>query len=231
MSCDRNDKGVLIKQLFVVIVVLLLIMPLSVFSVEKDEGFALSEKFRTSENSIDKRRILQSLSEIGAVQPTAVPQWKVDLVRNALSDKSPVVVEAAAKQAGNLVLKELTPQLISLFESAGDRFYGGYAERVRVSLFHALGKTGGNKATDLFKDFLKKDNGSFLAESALLAVKELNNPELVPTVKNYILKMETRVSEGKALNADPIRYSRYLKYIQLGKEVENSLLTVKGGEQ
>ncbi len=230
MNCIRINERLLFMHLLF-IVVSLLFVPIPTFSAEKDIGLAVTEKFRTTENSIDKRRIVQSIAENEVTTNTAVSQWKVSLIREALLDKSPVVAEAAVKQAGNLELKELTPQLVDLFETAENRFYGGYAERVRVSLFQALGKTGGETVTGLFKGFLENDNGSFLGESALLAIKELDNPVLVNTVKEYILKMEKRVAEKKAIKADPINYSRYLMYIQLGKEVKESLLNGRGGSK
>jgi hypothetical protein len=199
--------------------------------VEAGDGSSLIRTFESTENSIDKRNILKSLSQNEETQNSAVPRWKVDLITIGLADKSPVVVETAVKQVGKLGLTELSPRLIDHFKNADERFIGGYTDRVRIALFKALGKVGGPGVAELFQEFLENDNGSGLGGDALLAVKNLNDPSLLNTVKMYMLKMDARIAEKKKINADPIFYSRYLNYLELARDVKESLLKSKGGSQ
>lgn len=207
--------------------ILCLAITLSSAQTETGSESAVIDAYNNTDNSIEKRTILKSLSE-GYEEGTVIPQWKVDLVKTGLAETSPVVVEAAAKQAGKLVMKDVTPQLVNLFNTADDKFMGGYPQRVRISLFYALGKTGGDGVAELFENFLENDMGSALGEDALTAIKELNDPSLVNTVKSYTVKMGAKVSVLKTKNSDPIQYSRYLGYISLAKEVEESLSNKKG---
>lgn len=208
--------------------ILCLAITISSAQTEAGSGSAVIEAYNNTDNSIEKRTILKSLSEGYEEGSVVIPQWKVDLVKIGLAETSPVVVEAAARQAGKLVMKDVTPQLINLFNTADDKFMGGYPQRVRISLFYALGKTGGDGVAELFKKFLKNDNGSALGGDALTAIKELDDPSLVITVKSYAMKMEAKISVLKAKNSDPIFYSRYLGYRALAKEVEESLSNKKG---
>lgn len=217
----------ILKNLLSIFLILCLAATISSAQTETSSGSAVIKAYNTTDNSIEKRTILKSLSK-DYEEGTLIPQWKVDLVQTALAETSPVVVEAAVKQAGKMVLKELTPQLITLFNTADDRFIGGYPDRVRISLFSALGKTGGDGVAELFISFLENDNGSALGEDALMAIKELNDPLVISAVQSYAIKMEAKVSLLKANGSDPIQYSRYLRYITLAGEVEESLSNRKG---
>ena len=217
----------ILHNLLSTFLILCLAITVSSAQTETGSGSAVIDAYNNTDNSIEKRTILKSLSK-DYEEGTAIPQWKVDLVKTGLAETSPVVVEAAARQAGKLAMKSVTPQLINLFNTADDKFMGGYPQRVRISLFYALGKTGGDGVAELFKKFLKNDNGSALGGDALTAIKELNDPSLVNTVKSYAMKMEAKVSVLKAKKTDPIQYSRYLGYTALAKEAEESLLNKKG---
>jgi HEAT repeat protein len=217
----------ILHNLLSTILILCLTITLSNAQTESGSGSAVIDAYNSTDNSIEKRTILKSLSK-DYEEGAAIPQWKVGLVKTGLAEKSPVVVEAAVKQAGKMVIKELTPQLITVFITADDRFMGGYPQRVRISLLYALGKTGGEGVAELFIHFLENDNGSALGEDVLMAIKELNDPVLISAVQSYAMKMETKVSVLKAKNSDPIQYSRYVSYITLAGEVEESLSNRKG---
>jgi len=186
------------------------------------------KSYMATENTILKKRVLQTLSEGFNSEVDVAEHWKVDFLRDVLKERSPVLVEAAAHQIGALHIKDLNADLITLFHAAEQK-YMGYSERVQIALVQTLGKTGGNEAVKLFSDFLNTDNGSYLGYEVLAAIAELNNPVLVTNLHAYAEKMKKRIAECKAQNKDPIFYSKFRRLKNLATDTENSLLRVKEG--
>lgn len=165
-----------------------------------------------SKNSITRKKALRSASLHRSI-------WVQNLLATALKDKSPIVVEVAVQEIGNLRLVELSDNLISLYFNAEKKFKG-YGDRVKYSIIPALGKLGTGKSKKLLIDLLAKDNGSQMGEFLLVGIKELKDKFLINNVRLYSAKMKSIISQKKAMDLDPITWSINLALIDLAFSVE-----------
>ena len=189
---------------------------------------SILKSYQATDNTIMKKRVLQTLSDGFDPQVDVAEQWQVDFLKTVLGERSPVLVEAGAHQISKLHIKDLNADLISLYYNAEKKFMG-YSERVQTAIVQTLGKTGGTEAIKVFSEFLNNDNGSYLGYEVLAAIAELNDPTLINPLHEYALKMEKRIAECKAKNKDPIFYSKFLTLKNLAADIEKALLQVKGG--
>lgn len=209
------------QMLFVVpIVVCLLALSTQVRATDLNDRASIESAF-DSENSIVRRNALYAAAHHQGL-------WVGNLFKTALADKSPVVVEVAVQQIGNLKLGSLTSQLITQYHQA-EVLYKGYAERVRYAIIPALGKLGGPEATAFLVDLLQNDKGTYMGGFILSAIQELGDKSLISNVQQYAEKMNGVVVKAKAQNYDPLAYSMQLQYIEIAKKVELALLE-KGGD-
>ena len=193
------------------------------------EAASIVKIFSTSENSVEKRELLVSLKNFVPEAGEKAPQWVVDLLGNALKDKSPVVVAEAALQIGKFNVLEYNAALITLFKEAGNKFgASGYDRRVQYSIIPALGKIGNKEAKGLISNLLEKDNASAMGYFLLEAIRNSNDPAFLYDLKLYKNKMLNFVDIAKKRGDDPLLYSRKLAYIELVTEIDKALS--KGGK-
>lgn len=212
------------------ILVLIYGIALSSLAADKEKSMEQTtlKSYQATDNTILKRKVLQTLSE--GFDPTVgeAEQWKVDFLKEVLGERSPILVEAAAHQISSLHINKLNQDLITLFHKADEK-YMGYSERVQIAIVQTLGKTGSTEAVQLFSNFLNNDNGAYLGYEVLAAIAELNYPSLITPLHAYALKMEKRIAECKAKNKDPIFYSKFQTLKNLATDIEKALLQVKEG--
>lgn len=221
--------------LFVLLVVFLFQMRVLYASDDsgKNSTTALSvvNTYRSSENAIIRKNALKKLSVITFVQTDQLgPQWKRNLLKEALYDKNPIVVEEVICQIGELNIHDLNPLLIQLFSTSEVRFRG-YSGRIQIAILRTFGRIGDEEVKKLLVDFLTNDKGSFLAGKVLLTIKELNDPSLVEIVQEYSQKMDAKVAKLKAQNVDPMQYSMFLMHSELAKDIVKSFLSKEGGAE
>jgi len=213
--------------------ILLVICGFTFGSLAADQGQSMEQAtvkaYQATDNTIMKKRVLQTLSEGFNPQVDVAEQWKVDFLKDVLGERSPILVEAGAHQISKLQIKDLNPDLITLYHNA-DKKYMGYSERVQIAIIQTLGKTGSTEAVKLFTDFLNNDNGAYLGYEVLAAIAELNDPSFITPLHAYALKMEKRIAECKAKKKDPIFYSKFQTLKNLATDIEKSLLQVKEGD-
>lgn len=188
------------------------------------DGSAVIKRYQTSDNAIDRR---YALNDLKALSGHATPRWASDLLKTALNDNDPIVVEEAIFQIGNLRMADFSPELTAMYNNAEKRFLG-YSIRLQYAIISTLGKIGGTSSKEFIAQLLRTDNGSDYGEFILMAIKDLNTKELVSDVAAYAVKMKKIVEKAKAKNLDPLLYSRKLWYIQVASEVQDALL-LKGG--
>ncbi len=226
----KNKVRIIISCNLFVVLLLVLSVSTSIMAIKPHDAASIKKIYNTSENTIDRKVALQSLSSMVSERGAKTPQWVSDLLQSALNDKSPVVVSEAAFQIGVFGLPQLTTNLITLYKNANIRFgASGYDRRVQYSIIPTLGKIGNSEAKNLIVDILEKDNCSPMGEYLLLAVKDLNDLSLLNAVKKYKHRMHQLLSIQKQRGDDPLLYSRKLAYIEMAMEVEKSLLE-KGGK-
>lgn len=175
-----------------------------------------------SDNSLQRKEAIHQAAICGEL-------WVAQMLETALDDKSPVVVEAAVQEIGNLRLISLAPRLITLYTQSDSRF-AGYAERVKFALIPSLGKLGGETVTGFLKRELEHDNGTELGEAILSAVRLSGDAALIDDVRDYAYKMDQYIANAQAKNLDPIVYSLKLHNSSLAHEIENVLMQ-KGGHK
>jgi len=220
-----------LRRFLIIVVSSVLLLSITLISAEDiSNGSSLLKVFSTSENSIERRAIVQSLNSITIQEGETAPEWARALLEKALGDQSPVVVAEAVKQIGRLGLEEFNTDLIALFKSA-DAHYGasGYAHRVQYAVIAALGKIGSREAKALVSDLLKDDTGSQMGMHLLTAIKDFNDPILLQDLKVYRNKMDSFVKESKGRGDDPLLYSRRLDYSRFATDIEK-MLVAKGGK-
>ncbi len=198
-------------------------------AVEKAMEKSTLDSYQSTENTILKKKVLQTLSDGFSPETDVVAPWKVTFLRDVLQERSPLLVEEASHQIGNLHIQDLTQNLIVLFNSAEEK-YQGYSERVQIAIVNTLGKTGGTSTTQLFTKFLENDNGAYLGYEVLAAIKQLNNPVFIDCLNRYALKMDARIAELKTKNANPIFYSKFMALSTTAKDIEKSLVQLKEGD-
>lgn len=203
--------------------------PVNAADKEKSMEQSTITSYQATDNTILKRKVLKTLSGDFNAETDVAAQWKVDFLKKVLGERSPILIEEAAYQIGNLHIKELNQELITLFHKAEEKFMG-YSERVQTAIVNTLGKTGGADAAKLFGDYLYNDNGAaYLGYEILAAIEELDDPSLITPLHKYAEKMDRRIAKLKAKNADPIFYSKFLMFSKLAKDIAETLSKVKEG--
>ena len=193
------------------------------------EPASIVKKFNSSQNSVEKRELLESLENFTLEAGEKAPQWVVDLLSDALRDRSPVVVAEAAFQVGQFNVVELNTNLLSLYKESVTKFgASGYERRVQYSIIPSLGKVGNNEAKVLISDLLRKDNGTAIGNYLLEAIRNSNDPVFLNDLKLYKHKMANYVDLARGRGDDPILYSRKLAYLEFAAEIEKAL--TKGGK-
>ncbi len=186
--------------------------------------------FKSSINSVERRELLVSLKDFTLENGEEAPGWMVELLGDALNDKNPVVVAEAAYQIGQFKVKEYNSNLIQLFKDADSKYlHCGYAERIKFSIIPSLGKIGNQEAKQFISELLRNDNGSYMGQFLLEAVKNLNDPMFINDLKLYKYKMQNLIKISKEKKHDPIIYSRKLMYLEFSAEIEK-VLRMKGGK-
>ncbi|MBN1979979.1 MAG: hypothetical protein JW795_00500 [Chitinivibrionales bacterium] len=187
--------------------------------------------FHTSENTTTKRKILLSLfDEISEQVQLPTPQWKIELLREALNSKNPLIVETAARLIPFTNDPVLYRETVQKFRGA-DTLFGAYADRVRVSLIAPLCAYKSKETTRALVDFLSLDNGSDIAVDVLQAVQRIGDVSLLPAVREYCQKMQLLAFHLRSHNSDPLQFGRYQMYAQCATTVEQSLREVLENEQ
>ena len=181
---------------------------------------SVTRKFLDSENSVEKSTILLSLKKYRRSKPA----WVRGLLREAIGDKSPVVVAGAVQQIGDLGLREFNADLIELYRVAEKRFkYPGYTERVQCAIITALGKIGNSEARTFLADLLNNDKGSFKGGLLLAAIEELNDPAFIKDLKKYKAKIKQSIRDAREAGVDPFLYSDKTSYVRQAEEIESAL--------
>lgn len=184
-----------------------------IFAEGYDKASVLS--LYNTDNTIIKRKALRKLSaerEFGK----AVAQWKKDLLRTALQEVKPTVVETAVREVRYLNLTEFNNELVSLYRVAESKFANLYSDRVRNNIVQTLAVTGQNDAQvyELFKDALNPANERIsLTDGDILdAIKGFQDAKYREMVQQYKAKIDRIEAEKKAQGIDPLRYSIYTSF-------------------
>lgn len=209
----------------VILILLIFSFHVSIFASDPVNLGSLVSTFRQSQNSIERRLLVRSLSNIEAAKGLKAPSALIELLDLALNDVSPVVRAEAARQIGQFQLIQFNHDLISLYNQAEALFNAsGYTQRVQYAVISALGKIASSEAKQLVVNLLRKDNGFVLGEYLLLAVKDFSDPALISELQAYKAKMENYVTQAKMRGDDPLLYDRRARYAKLVTEVEQSIL-------
>ncbi len=125
------------------------LLPLSAIAAEGYEGA----------NSVQKQEYLRTLR---TQRRAVVPR---DLLAQALTERSAVVVAEAVKTIGALKIESFTDDLVALYDEAGR--FGGYAERVQFAVLGALASCRNERSEALLLAVLDARMGSSYALHAL----------------------------------------------------------------
>lgn len=211
------------KEEYFLLVILVLTPALFAADTSDSRFGSILDAFKHSDDVTTKRKTLQKISmEPADRENDSTMLWRKELIRLALLDRSPLVIEEAAHQIQKLKMGNFNAELLVLLESAQQRF-SGYAPRVQVSLIAALGAVGDSMVSLRLCEHLDRDSGSILAPDLLLALKDLKKSVATDAVKRFIARMEEQIQRMKAMNLDPIYYFNYQLYIEFGKDVLASL--------
>lgn len=185
---------------------------------------SLQKKYTQTHNVIAKKRIIQSLfsNNHQNERNSSTAQWKIDLLKMAVGDSSPLVVETALHQIKKLQLSELSSELCFLFTGADQKF-GTYGDRVRIAVLDALGSLSCPGIVPILGDFLDRDKGSDIAGDVLTAIQRLDEYRLFDAVVRYKEKMHHQMQHLKAIGVNPIFYRRFLLYRDQARSVIRSL--------
>lgn len=191
------------------------------------EAASVINAYKNTDNNIVKRQLLRGISRNTEATGSAVPQWKKDLLLEALQEKNPTVVEAAVHQITTLILPEFNQRLISLYQKAGELFANMYDSRVRISIVIALSKTGvaDNNVFNLFQDILvpEKSKFSYVQGDVLQSIKTLDDPKFIPMVEKYGKFMEDAIAKKKAAGEHPMLYQVLVDYSSMCKDIVQTL--------
>ncbi len=191
---------------------------------------SIIQTYSSSENSVERRLTLLSLNDYDLVKNSNDLTWINELLGNALSDKSPVVVSEAVRQIGRFQLDDYGLTLINLFNSA-ESLYGasGYNRRVQYEIILTLGFLPSLEVKTFIEDLLAKDEGTAMGQFLLTSIENLADPLFLNVVKNYKHKMHAALMKAKNQGDDPILYSRKKGYVEYALEIEQMLIA-KGGK-
>ena len=198
-------------------------------SANPNDAASITNAFKTSNNSVDRRELLTSLRNYAPEEGEKTPAWIIDLLGEALKDNNPVVVAEAVFQVGEFKVTEYNDELVQLYKDAESKYqHCGYAERVRFSIIPALGKIGNSETKAFVADLLRYDNGSYMGQFLLEAVKSFNDPSFINDLKIYKYKMQSFIQSSKDKGHNPIIYSRKLFYLEFASAIEKDLQLMGG---
>jgi hypothetical protein len=179
--------------------------------------------FYNSDNTIIRKEALRSaFSEI--VPPDSdylklnESFTPLEMLRDALQDKSPIIVEEAIQITGEKKIVILEEQLINLYNEA-DKLYPGYGERLKFKIINSLGKIGGRNTIDFLHGEILRDQGTLFGIEIINSVKELKAKELIAPLIEYKGILKQKIEFMKQSNYDPMIYSQHEMIIDMIDEV------------
>jgi hypothetical protein len=191
------------------------------------EAAAVLNAYHGTQNTVLKRKALRMLSENVRATGVAVAQWKKDLLREALDEQDPTVVEAAVYQIKMLQMTDFNRKLIDLYRNAKDLYANVYDRRVQIAIVRALSITGKGDANvfALFQEVLEPVTSKFayVQGDVLISIKELNDPKYTAMVEKYGAFMESAIAEKKAAGEHPMLYQILVDYASMCKDIVTTL--------
>lgn len=190
-------------------------MCLSITFLQAESINDITFSYHNSKNTVERKHALGKLStlheqpEATIAVPGAENEDVTKLLREALNDPSPTVVEKAIQQIGILRLQSMANDLDKLYKNADEEF-GAYSERIKMNILNAAGNLKGIFAAKLFTATLEKDFGNPLSETALNSIEKLEDPSMIPVLETFADKMENIVRSGKKDKINPLLYSEAL---------------------
>lgn len=203
-------------------IILCILLLVTLARSEECTAGGVLESFKTSDNSIVRKKIIQDLFTADTRSGVPIPEWKIELLVEALHDKSPIVVESAINQLRTIDATPFLRDLTILFKEAESRF-GTYTNRLRVALIEVFGYQKDRESTRVLAEFLSLDMGSDIAGDLLQALKRIDDRSLLPVVREFYQKMQLMVFHLQMRQTDPLLLGRYKLYAQLAQDVEQSL--------
>lgn len=205
---------------------------------------SISATYKMSENAIVRKDALKELSKkpensgarsnrVAAPGNTNAPsntnnEKAALLIREALNDPNPTVVEEAIVQAGELKLQGFSENFYQLYFKKSKNF-GGYHERIQCAILISAGKIADNTSKKLLLEVLAKDNGDALSSILLSAINQMNDESTVEPLIQYAEKLEQIVKTSQQAGVNALLYSGAKISAESARAIADSILNKKAG--
>jgi hypothetical protein len=219
------------KRIFISNAIFVFFLTMVVFS---QGTVSPSAKYHSTSNAITKRSALRELGAPGPKLPanadvsaTAKPtmaQEDVSLLQEALSDSDPTVVEQAVRRIGELRVVQLNNAILDVYGKS-DAKYGGYSERVKLSVIDAIGDIGLlDNAKFLDSKILQEIRAPYI-HNILQATKKLHATSTIPSLQKLINDYTLKCQRLENAHANPLLLSSLQLTLEEAKIVLTSLTT------
>lgn len=196
----------------------------------------ISSAYHNSDNALVRKNALRQLSKkqdktMGVRTPQTLSPTSQEaevLIKQALNDPNPTVVEEAIVQAGQLSLTSIEQDMYRLYMNAEKRF-GSYSERIICAIYKAAGDLGGAMSKKILLEELRKDRGSYRSGLLLDAFLHMEDASVITEIKEYAERMEKIAYEGKRRGDNPLLYSNALTSADKAHQVVSLLANGKAG--
>ncbi len=201
---------------------------LFVLSVSAQESDSTIMAFNNVDNAILRKQMLvqelakDSAQETFSMARSAVSKSNNDaLILEALSDKSPTVVEKAIQLAAGNNSPVIINKLFAIYDSALEN-YLGYDERLQSAVLTSLASSNDARVAPLYKEIIARDLSSSILNVVLSACTENSDSTLTLAVEEYITKAEAALVSVKESGANSLIWSDLSQTLNLAKEVRSA---------